>query len=317
MALEPAPAPTAPDEAVVRWVLQALATARATGAPALGCLAGIRARPASAGCVELGFAPPPAPQGLGLLEVAMVADLALGGALRARVGRDRPLPTLSLTIALTAAPSTTAGLTARTADIAIDDGIGTASAVLLDDNVPIGHASATFAIPTWGSHPVLPWDRPEPMTSPAPLRRQDLTAAEHAALHAVLHAESARNGESCGDRLVRESSVTRVAPGMAGFRFTPTPVATNRAGAVQGAVLFALAAQTAAAAAAATTSAAGTGAQLTSGTIRFISGVEADTDVLADATVERATHRTVFVRSQLTQVAVVRAGAGFIFRRPR
>ncbi|MHA6616175.1 hotdog family protein [Pseudonocardia sp. DLS-67] len=49
--------------------------------------------------LELGLGPDrPATAPAGLLDVAVLADLALGGALRAQLGAARVLPTVSLTL---------------------------------------------------------------------------------------------------------------------------------------------------------------------------------------------------------------------------
>lgn len=306
---EPTPGAANPHDPVLAWVLGALATVRTTGAPALGCLAGIQAIQSPEEGRALGFADIPGAQRLGVVEMAMLADLALGGALRASVGLDRPLPTLSLSLDLAGTPRAASDLTAHTMQSAIGDGLGTAGAVLHNAGETVGHASATFAIPSRGSQPVMPWDDLEPPQVRQALRRADLTNAENAVVRTILAAEATTDAESWGDRLVRDSSEhTRRDHGIS-LRFTPSPVTTNRAGSVQGAVLFALAAH--AAAAGDTES-----LELASGQMRFVSPTDASHDVLANASIEYASRRTVFVRCHLTQATTIRASVGFVFRRP-
>jgi acyl-coenzyme A thioesterase PaaI-like protein len=292
---------------VVDWILRALAIARATDAPNLACLAGIQAARTTTGAFELGLGPAEAPQRVGITEVAMLGDLVLGGALRTRVGRERPLPTLSLAIELTAMPRTASTLVASATEVAVREGTGTAAAVLRDCDTAIGHASATFAIPSRGSHRALPWEQPDGTPRPPALAPEQLSAAERTILRIALDAEDAGR-DSWGDHLVRQFSASSTGPGPAALNYTPTPVVTNRAGAVQGAVLFALAAHGAAAAAG------GADVQMVSGSMRYVSATDAGADVLAEASIEQAARRTIFVRSQLTQVAGLRASAGFVFR---
>jgi thioesterase superfamily protein len=79
---------------------------------------------------------------------------------------------------------------------------------------------------------------------------------------------------------------------------------------VQGAVLFALAAHAAASAAGARD------ALMVSGSMRYLAATHPGADVLAEAGIEQAARRTIFVRSRLSQVAELRASAGFVYRSP-
>ncbi|MFD0533426.1 hypothetical protein ACFQY7_06120 [Actinomadura luteofluorescens] len=80
--------------------LGALALARASGVPWLATMARVQAvATGDASVVELRIGCP-GPSDAGLVGVAMLADLALGAALRSQVGARRALPTLTLTLEL-------------------------------------------------------------------------------------------------------------------------------------------------------------------------------------------------------------------------
>lgn len=109
--------------------------------------------------LELGFGPDRlATAPVGLLDVAVLADLALGGALRARLGAARVLPTVSLTLHLAAAhlPS---GVRVRAWGDGTADGLADARAEVVAGGRLIGRALATFAVPAPPScAPPLPWE---------------------------------------------------------------------------------------------------------------------------------------------------------------
>ncbi|UQS25424.1 hypothetical protein L1857_22755 [Amycolatopsis thermalba] len=280
------------------WLLPALALARATGAPVLACVAGLRH--VSSEPFTLGFAPP-APQRLGLVEVAMLADFALGGALRRRLGGTRPLPTLSLTLDLTGSPGAGARTLAEVGEVAVADGVGTAAGVIRSGNHVLGHCGAAFAVPSSGSQAELPWDRPDP-----PELRSgglgELTAAERALVTTARRADE--TGRSWCDQVISEATADEHGTSV----LMPTEVMTNRAGAVQGGVLFAAAARCGA-------PRDGTRARLVSGTMRFLAGTSAAQPVVLEPAVEHTTRRTVFTQVRLLQDGHVRAVAGLVHRR--
>ncbi|MEV1243962.1 hypothetical protein [Nonomuraea sp. NPDC049750] len=295
-----------PGNSRTEWTLRALGLARATGAPVLACLAGLQAAPAALGSFALGFAEKPAPQRLGLVEMAMLADLTMGGALRQEVGRTRPLPTLSLTLDL-AGPHGDEGssVTAVAHDIAVGDGVGTAAGSLRGPRTVVGHCAATFAIPTRGRQEELPWDNPEGTHqhgTSAPLRPSDLSDDDQLLLRSVLAAQE--TDRSWGDHLVMEA--TTGSPD--GYELIPTPAMTNRAGAVQGGVLFALAAHCAIARDERSRP------RLVSGTMRFLSGTDAAMPVTVVPLAEHATRRSVFAQVRILQDEDIRAVAGLVYR---
>jgi acyl-coenzyme A thioesterase PaaI-like protein len=281
-------------------------------------VAGLRTTPGGAPGADLGFSPAPAPQRIGDLEAAMVADFVLGGALRARTSRERPLPTLSLSLELVRTPRAAAGFTAHATRAAVDGGVGTAAAVLCDGGTAVGHASATFAVPSRGRQPVLPWDDPDGVPVADPLPRADLDEVEAAALGPVAGG-GAVSSLSWGDRVVEAGTATTAADGRATLRFRPTGAVANRAGAVQGAVLVALA--TRAARAAAGTAGQDTGTpgglvEVRSVAVRFARAAHLSTVLQVVARVEHRTRRTVFVDVVLSQDGATRAAGGVVCRIP-
>ncbi|WP_191248085.1 PaaI family thioesterase [Amycolatopsis deserti] len=280
------------------WLLRALALSRATGAPVLACVAGLRHAASSPRSFTLGFASPPAPQRLGLVEIAMLADFALGGALRRRLGRTRPLPTLSLTLDLTGSPGAAGATLAEVGDIAVaDDGIGTAAGVIRSENLVLGHCSAAFAVPSRGSQAELPWDSPDSATHPS-VDLGELTPAERSLLTSARSA--ADTGRSWADQVISDATVDERGTTV----LVPSEVMTNRAGAVQGGVLFAAAARCGAPT-----------ARLVSGTMRFLAGVSAAKPIVLEPTVEHTTRRTRFTHVRLRQDGSVCAVAGLVHRR--
>jgi acyl-coenzyme A thioesterase PaaI-like protein len=300
-------APPDPANSVVNWTLGALALARSTGAPLLACLAGLRSVPATPGAFALGFAEGPSPQRLGMVEAAMLADLTLGGALRQEVGRTRPLPTMSLTVDLSGPHDMKrASVTAEVREIAVGEGVGTAAGSLRGAQTVFGHCAATFAISSRGRQDELPWDHPSGVSrteKPIPLDPSVLSGDHQSLIRSLCAAEGA--GRSWGDQLVAEA--TADSPG--GCVLTPTAAMTNRAGAVQGGVLFALAARCY------PPQDARPRPRLVSGTMRFLAGTDAEAPVRAESIVERVTHRSLFTQVRLLQGEDVRAVAGLVFRR--
>lgn len=166
---------------VDRHVLRAFALARATGAPALACLAGVG--PTAEGTFGLTGAPARWTTPAGLLDVAVLADLALGAAARARAGADRRMPTLSLTLDLAGSLPPPATLHVAADEPAIEDGFVSTAGTVRDGGRAIGHCAATFALGSSGFS-VLPWEE-RAGSDVDPLAERDLDAAEAAVLRSV------------------------------------------------------------------------------------------------------------------------------------
>lgn len=307
--------PSVDDEFFV-WTVRALSLARSTGAPALACLAGLLPTPASAGRFALGLGARPGQQRTGLVELAMLADLALGGALRQRVGLTRPLPTLSLTLDLGGpleqekpSPTVVVGETSSA-----EHGVATAGGSVQGHSGVVGHCTATFAVPSRGEQDELPWDRPAGVQTSTNTATACTTASEllpdrateeaDRALARALHAADSAS-QSWGDYLLARATTTNGDDAV----LSPSAVMTNRAGNVQGGVLFALAANAGAPDDAASPP------WPTSATMRFLRGADAGTPITAVAELQHATRRTVFTEVLLIQSDEIRAVASLIYRR--
>jgi acyl-coenzyme A thioesterase PaaI-like protein len=307
-------------------VLRAIGLARRTGAPLLACVAGLETPPGREPGSVLGFSSSVATQRAGELETAMLVDFVLGGALRARVARDRPLPTLSLTVDLVAAPGPAAGLTAEASTAAVEDGLGTCAAVLHTQAGPVGHASASFAVPSRGRQPVLPWDTPHSVgtdmpDSIDPVALADLDEVEGVVFAVVTDTTAAADSPSWGDRLIAAGSAASVGPDTATLRFMPSAAFANRAGAVQGGVLVALAMRAAREAMAATPVEGREQldpdeVRASSVSTRFVAAAQTQTELVVAARVSHRTRRTAFVQVSVTQAGAECATAGVICRAP-
>ncbi|MGC1212699.1 MAG: acyl-CoA thioesterase domain-containing protein [Micromonospora sp.] len=299
---------------LVRQTIADLTLSRATGAPFLALLTGVRSVPTAAARSALSFDPrrPSLSAGAGLLDVAMLADLALGAALRRQVGGDRLLATITLTLHLgpatpyqdVAVPSSAGG---------IAHGVGAARGEFVRDGQLIGQCLATFAVGAGGAAATpLPWERsappPDAVVPPGGLP-DALTPDEREVLAAV--GELARAGTGDGRSWSEELVAQRCMAGPSGgsVRLRPSLAMRNRAGRVQGAVLFGLACA----------SAVGTVTPVpirtVSGHLEFLASAAADAPIDAEPVLLRATRQLFFVRSDLRQGDRLVASASFVFQR--
>jgi acyl-coenzyme A thioesterase PaaI-like protein len=265
----------------------AVAQSRVTGAPLLPLLLGMQAVHPTSGDCELGFDDDlPVPSERGIVDLAMLADFAMGGALRARYGRDQGMPTISMTIHVDQAPPY-ADLGARAWGDVLQDGIANAHAELTAGERRIGRAIAAFSLrPGQSGSPVLPWDQVgnQVVEAPAP-SGPDLQLAKALARGVTevnkawtdAHLEGACTPSPRGD----------------GLTCVPTPAMLNRLGNVQGGVLFGLAVAAA--------SGGEKKARLVSGHMQFVSPVDADSPVIALVLPTRRSKRTWFVQVTLQQ----------------
>lgn len=278
------------DAAAVR---EALAAQSATGVPWLGLAMGLERVDAAAGNTELRARAP-----VGVTELAVIADFALGAALRTRLGPTTLLATLTLTLQVDDfAAASEANVRAHAEPT--HGAVAPARGEVLVGGLPIGACLATFALPTHGSSgmPPLPWERS------AAKERRGSAAASPTAAHGdrkrshsdgSAEAPTARAGErSLGDALVAPD-LTRGGDGAAHGRLDASPLLANRAGQVQGGALAGLAV------AAARTAAEQPAAGPVSAHILFLRPAEpAALDVHAD--VLRAGRRAAFVRVDVNQ----------------
>lgn len=264
-----------------RHVLHAFALARTTGAPALAYLAGVGATPA--GTVGLTAAPADWTGPVGHLEIAVLADLALGAAARAQAGADRRMPTLSLTIDLAGPPPPAARLDVVADPPAIEDGFVSTAGTVRDDGHAIGHCAAAFALGSAG-FAVLPWEE-RAGAAVEPLDEADLDDAEAQMLGAI----RAASGAGWSDAVL-DGAVTGSGP----LSLVASPLLANRAGTVQGGVLFTLAAR----AAALTVDGP---VRMRGGHLDFVSAGDVSRPIVATSTLLSAGRRTSFARSEIRQ----------------
>lgn len=213
-------------------VLDGLALQRATGAPALACLAGYRAV-AGPGPGSTLTAAVDAAGTAGPTDLAMLVDLAAGAAIRAQVGAGRRLATTAMAVHLLGALPPTAGLAVHVPEVVARERSALATGTVLAGGEAIGHASVAFALLGDGLTPI-PWEHagPVPARSSA-LREDELTADERAGL---AHVRSA-GAHSWSEAVLRGATSV----GAEGLELRPTGLLTNRAGGVQGGVLVGLA----------------------------------------------------------------------------
>jgi acyl-coenzyme A thioesterase PaaI-like protein len=299
-----------------------LAASDETGAPPLGHLAGLRRRPTADGSYALELDPdrPALAGGAGVLEFAMLADLALGGAIRNQVGLALPLPTVSMTVQLARG---------RTRDVVWADAqctlqgerTATARSQLFDaGGEVVGDAVGVFALPKLpydGPGRAMPWDFPldTSVNQPAPEssstsdvaadgRRDEL--ADVIASHAGGDPAQAWGTAHVASQLAARHDVH---DGSGGLVLTPTAPMANRLGHIQGGVLFTTAVLAAAQAGFFPVE------SLTTATIEFINAAGLTAPLLPEVTVLRAGGRSLFASTVLIQDGRVRCHVSTVFRR--
>ncbi|MGW2307534.1 PaaI family thioesterase [Actinomadura luteofluorescens] len=280
-------------------VLEALALARASGVPWLATMA--RVQPVATGdasAVELriGYH---GPSGAGLVGVAMLADLALGAALRSQVGARRALPTLTLTLELDPEPPRP-WTSVRARSEPPRGGLGRTHGTVLSGETVVGRCLATFAVPGSAARlDPLPWEVPEAVTPLVHSTAEPLTDAEQAVLTAMRTLD-AEHGRPWADALLAKACQD----GPDGRFLHPNAAMLNRSGQVQGAVLFWFAAASSE-----------VDGHLVSGHIQFLTPADPWTSLLARPVAVHETRRTVFVHTEVSQRGQPVASADFVFRR--
>jgi acyl-coenzyme A thioesterase PaaI-like protein len=313
------PAYTRPDD-LRRSVCRDLAWSSLTGAPPLGHLAGLHRMPTNDGSYALAIDPsrPFMAGGAGILELVMLADLALGGAIRNQVGLTLPLPTVSMTLQL--APR-------GTSEVAWADGectsqldcTATARSRLRNAAGDIvGDATGVFALPRLpydGPGRPMPWDVPTDATSDrdgdGALNRDEGAPsswvpgpAEEVLLNRVTaHADGSQE-TAWGTSHVKEQMATGDA-----LALVPTELMANRLGHIQGGALFT----------AAVLAAARVGEfpveSLVTGTIEFIEAARLGALLVPEVTVLRASGRSLFASVLLVQDGSTCCHVTPVFRR--
>lgn len=216
-------------------LLAGLARSRATGGPWLACAAGVRAAGdpgATAGDTVLGYGPSPGPASA--TDLGVLADLALGAGVRAVLGLDRRLATVSLTLQLHEALPAAADLRVRAARASSPgEELAVATGSVLSPAGQVGSCSAVFAPQARGLAP-MPWEVPQ---DGSPALPGDLEPSSDE----LLAVDSASGTRAHGHSVVEAAllgATTQDAD--AAVRLQPTALLANRGGVVQGGVLLGL-----------------------------------------------------------------------------
>lgn len=293
-----------------------------TGAPPLGHLAGLHRKPADGGRYALALDPtrPALTGGAGVLEFAMLADLALGGVIRNQIGLALPLPTVSMTIQL--APGRTREVAWADAEctVQLERTASARSQLFTADGEVVGDAVGVFALPKLpydGPGRGMPWDLPlddhSPKKDPAWADESVPLSADRESLVDSIHAHAAGDPDCAwGTQHVAEQLISAgegAGEGVDGFVLTPTPPMVNRLGHVQGGVLFTAAVLAAARAAGFPVE------TLTTATIKFIEAADLDGPLVPEVTVLRAGGRSLFTSTVLVQNGRARSHVSAVFRR--
>lgn len=313
---------TRPDE-LRRSIRRDLAWSARTGAPPLGHLAGLHRKATDDGTYALALDPdrPLLAGGPGILELAMLADLALGGVIRNQVGLALPMPTISMTLQL--APG-------RTRDVAWADGectvqirrTATARTQLrTSSGEVVGDAVGVFALPAMpynGPGRAMPWDVPLG-TGDRPADQLD-DEPDDEPDGAATTLVSGGIGERVVDRIVAHAAGSPVSAwgtlhveeqmsATDGLALAPTVPMANRLGHIQGGALFTTAVLASARVAEFPVDA------LVTGTIEFIEAADLDGLLAAEVTVLRAGGRSLFASALLVQGGRTRCHVTTVFRR--
>lgn len=235
--------------------------------------------------------------GPGILEVAMLADLALGGAIRSQVGPALPLPTISMTLQL--APGRTSHVTWADGDCTAHVERTATARVQLRTAAgeAVGDAQGVFALPAMpydGPARAMPWDSLETdaPTDPVDDVLQWRPESSEAPLVDGVVDHSARIQRCAWGTTHVEQ---QLAPDGDFLALTPTGPMVNRLGHVQGGVLL-----TTAVLAAAQQGDFPSDSLVTS-TIDFMEAASLDAPVVAKVSILRASGRSLFASVLLVQ----------------
>lgn len=304
----------APQVAVRDRAAGAVARTRALGLHFIGHFLGIVGLPAEDGRsrllleVEPGTRPgaPVSP-----VSLAVVADLAMGTAIRTLLGPGRRLSTVAMTAnyleTVVTGPVTAAAIAPQVGD----DGRAFARCELSDTRgVLVGTIDAWFvALPAPNGRPLapIPWELPEPRHVP-PLTDAQMTAAERGAIEACV--EAGRRA-AAGRTSVVEELIRPVVLDSAGDEVTGELrigfAHTNRVGDVQGGILFG-------AAALAARRVVADDMRLADGHVQFLAPAHGR-DLTVTASVSRQGRRTAFTETRSTVAGGLVAAGAFTFHR--
>lgn len=293
----------------------------ATGAPLIGCLSGLRRVAIAGRPFALGFdlERPTLRGGPGIVEVAALADLALGGAIRDATDRSLPLPTISMTIQLDRCSSRRTAAAAATAERASGSVAGADARLLSSDGQIVGRAQGLFAVPNrtrTRSVPPMPWDEWERPLQGSP-SGPDFPETSTGSV-----GDSAPNGEAIVEQVVEHSQRSPTASWVSHLvaqnlrcvregvaELVPIAASANRGGHVQGGLLFGLAVLSNPSVHDFNPD------DFVTGTMEFVGPGSPTESLTVHTEVFRATTRTAFCDVRIQQAKGLIAHASTVFRR--
>jgi acyl-coenzyme A thioesterase PaaI-like protein len=285
---------------VLAAALRAVGRTRALGMHYYGHLLGITTRRPENGRPVPHLAPDPAvvPHVAPPVVLAAIADLALGSAVRAKLGAGRRLGTVTLDLhhlgPLVQPPVTTE---AGTVWVDPDAGQAAVRCDLTDGRGRlVGAGQAWFMalpVPEGRTLPLLPWER-DPVPNVEPATEADLDDRERAAVEGTLRAaERARErGTSVGEELTAPTWAPDAADQTARGTLRVGPELTNRVGHVQGGALYGIGLAAAA-------QAVGPGMVAAEGHVQFLRPADGEL-LVAEATALRRGRTAAFAEATLS-----------------
>ena len=266
-----------------------------TGAPPLGHLSGLHRTASDSHSFVLAFDldRPALIGGPGLLEVTMLADLALGGAIRNYVGLATPMPTLSMSILLAQGRAQDVAWANGECTTTVAGAATSRSRLYTSTGEVVGDAQGLFALPALpyeGPGRPMPWDTDRPPVESVPDGEEPLGEKELFVDQIAEHAASAPS--RAWGLAYAEAQMTMIGEKPA---MTPTALMVNRLGHVQGGSLLTAAVLAASAERGVPVRA------LVSTTIEFIDAATVDEPVVSVVNIHRTSRRSLFASVTLVQ----------------
>lgn len=297
---------------VAEQVGRDIETSSRTGAPLLGCLAGLTRVGIDrdkAFALALDPARPAMLGQPGFLEVAMLADLALGGAIREDMQEPLQLPTVSLTVEIDGQDVGSARSASASAGPYARHSVAAAGNIYDAHSKVIGRCQALFAVPQKSTAVLsMPWERIRNSSGQLEQSRPGIVIDAASVIKAVTSHAASTPEETWSSQHVKGRIQIEEPSGVG--TLSPDTTMLNRAGFVQGAVLFTFAVQQGA-----TISAGFELNHLATVTMDFVAPARADNPILSRAFPTGRSGRTLFLRVELTQAGRVAAQANLVFRR--
>jgi acyl-coenzyme A thioesterase PaaI-like protein len=291
-------------------VQRAVDLSRRTGAPLMGCLLNLATTPSRLGGVGLEVDDEASPI-TGLLDVAVVADFALGFAVRRATQQlRRALPTICLALNLTAElpAAGAARVSAAPATVGTNTSLSSATGLIHSSTgTLIGHCSAMFAVPNGPLLEPLPWELPaaESDASPTSAREERSDSEETVRIICEAVEQARQRNKSWLDILLGLVSPVTVNGAQTERVFLDRTLVANRSGYLQGGVLFAVGALSAIVS---------DSAEPICADMKFVRPARVDLPLGIETSVERRGRRTEFASSRLYQDDALIATGSFVFR---